>query len=220
MPRWLNCTCAWVHASVAARSKAVASWCLSMRSSTSPRDDADDRPERDAHRPARRHPHAAAQREDGIEHGADGVRRAAGRPSPRSAPGPRVRGRGSGPGRSRSRARPPSRLRRRRDAPPRSRARRASDAAASPGCAPTLARYSVCTKSLEKAGCAASAAGGASTSSAYEVSSMSRARPPAFATETRRTSASSSGETTTSSVVVIGPSRRTNSARSSVNVTS
>ena len=49
---------------------------------------------------------------------------------------------------------------------------------------------------------------------------MSRARLPAFATETRRTSALSSGETTTSSVVVIDPSCRMNSARSSVNVTS
>jgi len=43
---------------------------------------------------------------------------------------------------------------------------------------------------------------------------MSRARLPAFATETRRTSASNSGETTTSSVVLIVPSRRENSARS------
>ena len=35
----------------------------------------DDRPERDAHRAARRHPHATTQREDGIEDGADGVRK-------------------------------------------------------------------------------------------------------------------------------------------------
>ena len=118
------------------------------------------------------------------------------------------------------RRRPPPRPRRRRDAPPRSRARRASARRRVARSAPTPARYSVCTNSLENAGCAASAAGGASTSSAYEVSSISRARLPVFAIETRRTSASSSAETTTSSVVVIVPSRRTNSARSSVNVTS
>ena len=40
MPRWWSCTCAWVQASVTARSKAVASWCLSARSSASPRDGA------------------------------------------------------------------------------------------------------------------------------------------------------------------------------------
>ena len=86
--------------------------------------------------------------------------------------------------------------------------------------APIRGRYSVCTKSLENAGCAVSAAGGASTSSAYEVSSRSRARSPSFAIDTRRTSASYSAETTTSSIVVRLPSRRTNPARSSVKVTS
>src|SRR3972149_11354685 len=35
----------------------------------------DDRPERDARRPARRYPHATAQREDGIEDRADAVRK-------------------------------------------------------------------------------------------------------------------------------------------------
>ena len=44
-------------------------------------------------------------------------------------------------------------------------ARPASAVAASPESRPTLATYSVCTKSFENAGCAASAAGGASTSS-------------------------------------------------------
>ena len=57
--------------------------------------------------------------------------------------------------------------------------------------------------------------GGASTISAYEVSSMSRVRVPRLVSDTRRTSASSSGETTTSSVVVIAPSRRRISTRSS-----
>ena len=47
--------------------------------------------------------------------------------------------------------------------------------------------------------CTASAAGGASTSSAYDVSSMSRVRAPVLASDTRRTSASLSGETTTGS---------------------
>ena len=49
---------------------------------------------------------------------------------------------------------------------------------------------------------------------------MSRASEPALAIDTRRTSASSSGDTTTSRVVVRLPSRRTNSARSSANMTS
>jgi hypothetical protein len=48
---------------------------------------------------------------------------------------------------------------------------------------------------------------------------MSRASLPPLATDTRRTSASSSGETTTSTVVVNAPSWRTNSARSSANIT-
>ena len=47
----------------------------------------------------------------------------------------------------------------------------------------------------------ASAAGGASTISAYDVTSISRVRGPRFVSETRRTSASSSGDTITSSVV-------------------
>ena len=82
------------------------------------------------------------------------------------------------------------------------------------------ATNSVCTNRLEKAGCAASAASGANTISAYDVSSISRARLPRLEIETRRTSASSSGETATSSVVVIVPSRLTISARSSENSTS
>ena len=40
IPRWRSCTCAWVQARVAARSKAVVSRCLSMRSSSASRDGA------------------------------------------------------------------------------------------------------------------------------------------------------------------------------------
>ena len=72
--------------------------------------------------------------------------------------------------------------------------------------APIWASNSVCTNILEKAGCAASDASSANTTSAYEVSSISRTRVPRFETDTRRTSASSSGETATSSVVVRVPS--------------
>jgi hypothetical protein len=86
--------------------------------------------------------------------------------------------------------------------------------------APIFATYSVCTKSFENAGCAASAAAGASTSSQYEVTSISRVRLPELKIDRRRTSASSSGETITSSVVVIAASVRMNSARSSVKFTS
>jgi hypothetical protein len=73
---------------------------------------------------------------------------------------------------------------------------------------------------LLTAGWAASAAGGASTTSAYEVSSMARAAGPELVSVTRRTSASSSGDTSTWSVVAMAPSRRAISVRSSENVTS
>ena len=74
---------------------------------------------------------------------------------------------------------------------------------------------SVCTKRLEKAGCASSARGGASTSSAYDVTSISRASLPRLMSDTRRISASSSGDTSTSSVLMMVPSRRRISTRSS-----
>ena len=75
MPRWCSCTCAWVQASVAARSNVAGSRCLSARSS--------DVLARLARRPSRRSTravapgasrHATAQAEDRIEHRADGVR--------------------------------------------------------------------------------------------------------------------------------------------------
>ena len=167
MPRWRSCTCACVQASVAARSKAVASRCLSTRSSTRLAGCATivQKAMRTVAPGAIAHP--AAQREDRIEHGADGVGQAAGRRSPRSARGCCGRGRGSGPGRSRSPASPTAfafdhgEMRR-----PDLRLSRRCAAAASPGGRLTSARYSVCTNSLEKAGCATSAACGASTSSA------------------------------------------------------
>src|SRR2546422_10523644 len=80
--------------------------------------------------------------------------------------------------------------------------------------------HCVSTLRLENAGCASSAAGGASTTSAYDVSSTSWLLVPRFVSKTRRTSASSSGDTSTWSVVPTAPSRRTISARSSENVTS
>jgi hypothetical protein len=79
---------------------------------------------------------------------------------------------------------------------------------------------SVSMDRFENAGCAASAAPGASTISAYDVTSISRVRSPSFVIETRRTSASSSDDTISSRRVVIVPSRRMNSARSSANYTS
>src|SRR5436853_240640 len=75
----------------------------------------------------------------------------------------------------------------------------------------------VCTNRLENAGWAASDAGGASTISAYDVTSISRGLDPRLVSETRRTSASSSGDTITVSVAAIPWSRRAISARSSEN---
>jgi hypothetical protein len=81
-------------------------------------------------------------------------------------------------------------------------------------------RYSVCTNSLENTGCARSAACVAKASSAYEVTSISRACLPSFTTEIWRTSALSSPETSTSITVVNAPSRRVKTARSSLKMTS
>jgi hypothetical protein len=55
--------------------------------------------------------------------------------------------------------------------------------------------YSVCTKSFEKAGCDASAAGWCSTMSAEVVTSSARGRPERFTIRTRRISRSASGAT-------------------------
>ena len=82
------------------------------------------------------------------------------------------------------------------------------------------AMLSVWMNRFENAGWAASAAAGASTTSAYDVTSISRVAAPWFVSETRRSSASSSGDTITSSRVAIAPSLRMNSARSSAKETS
>ena len=86
--------------------------------------------------------------------------------------------------------------------------------------APNSGRYSVCTNILAKAGCALSAATVVSTSSLYDVSSISRARRPLLTSSTRRTSPSSSPETSTSMLVASWPSRRMYSAWSSPKRTS
>ena len=77
------------------------------------------------------------------------------------------------------------------------------------------------TNSLEKAGCASSAAWRCQHQLGIGGDHRSLARRlPEFEIETRRTSASSSAETSTSMVVVSVPSRRVNSARSSLKTTS
>ena len=74
MPRWWNCICAWVQASVFARSNAIGSRCLSARSSTS---------SRDAAASVQNATRAVAPRgirtcrrrlKIGVEHGANGIR--------------------------------------------------------------------------------------------------------------------------------------------------
>ena len=82
--------------------------------------------------------------------------------------------------------------------------------------APVSASNSVCTNRFWNAGWATSAACGASASSWYDVSSISRAREPRLVSDTRRISASSSAETTIVKPVVIDPSRRENAAWSSL----
>ena len=82
--------------------------------------------------------------------------------------------------------------------------------------APMPGSNSVCTNRFWNAGCATSAACGASTISAYDVSSISRAlRSEVRQRDTRRISASCSAETTMVRPVAIEPSRRENSAWSS-----
>ena len=71
---------------------------------------------------------------------------------------------------------------------------------------------SVCTNRFWKAGWATSAACGARTISAYDVSSISRPCEPRLVSDTRRISASCSADTTMVRPVTIEPSRRENSA--------
>ena len=82
------------------------------------------------------------------------------------------------------------------------------------------ARNSVCTNNLENTGCAMSAPWEARTSSAQDVTSISRTSGPELTSDRWRTSALSSPETITSIIVVNVPSRRENAARSSLKITS
>ena len=83
----------------------------------------------------------------------------------------------------------------------------------------TCGRYSVWTNRLENTGCAMSAARCASTISAYEVISMSRASKPLLVRLRWRISASSSGETMISRAHVMLPSVRVMRTRSSTKST-
>ena len=165
MPRWWSCTWAWVQASVAARSKAVVSRCLSMRLSSALREDATTVQKATctiapgAIRTRRRRAKTASSTVPTVFE--------SGRPSITAIgvrmPPPRPKNRAL----SVSTSGFPT-------APPSTTARCAAQISGSLGArrrrvarmAPTSAKYSVSTNSLEKAGCATSAAWGASTSSA------------------------------------------------------
>ncbi len=97
-----------------------------------------------------------------------------GRSSPRSSARLCRRDRGTAHDRSRTRACPPPRHRQPPGAQPRPAAPLVPAAASSPTMAPRPARCSVSMNSFENAGCATSAAWDARTSSAYEVTSISR----------------------------------------------
>ena len=180
----------------------------------------DQRPERDARRGSRRDPHAAAKTEDRIEHGADRIGKRPAVDHRNRRRGCRARGREIARGRSRIAARRRARLRPPPGAPPRPAARSASAAGAWPEARRPRRRTPSARTAWRRPDARRRRPAVASTTSAYEVSSISRARLPRFVIDTRRTSASSSGETATSSVVVMVPSRRTISARSSENSTS
>ena len=179
MPRWCSCTCACVQASVAARSNVGRIAILvgeveRLRRATARR--------ASRKRRARVSPggsaHAAPQAHDRIEHRAGGVGQRPAVDHRRRRRGSRARGRGTARGRSPTAARRPSRPRRpttwasQTGGSPRDRGRRVASSVSSSG------THSVWTNRLENAGWAASAAGGASTTSAYEVSSISRVARP------------------------------------------
>jgi hypothetical protein len=178
----------------------------------------DHRPECDVHRPARRNSHAPAQRKYRVEHRADGIGQRPAvhdcdRHADGAAPAEKARavgfdlrlGNSSPSSTARCAAQTSGSLRERR--------RRVARMA------PVFASYSVCTNSFENAAVRGIGGRRREHQLGIEVNSISRCRPPEFETDTRRTSASYSGDTRISSVVVIVPSRRTNSARSSVKVT-
>ena len=214
MPAWCSCTWACVQASVATRSNVVTSWYLSARSRHGAPGRRHQRRERHADRLARAHADAAPEADDRVEHRAHGV----GEPRSSSVsaqgvrtlpPSPEEAARGRSPTRGRRSSRPPPRGRGRA----RPRAPPATAAAAWRAACPAPATISVWTNRFENARWAASAAAGASTTSAYEVTSISRVRAPWFVIDTRRTSASSSDDTITSRRVEIAPSRRDESPR-------
>ncbi len=222
MPRWRNWTCACVQASVEARSNAAASRCLSMA------------PTR-----ASRVPAAIVQNATRTVAPAATVTRQR-RENTASSTVPTVLDRSRPSMAAASRTLRPRPRKRARSvsawmplwAAPFATSRCAAQTSGSVGVrrrrvarmAPPLPDASpwrsVCTNILAKAGCAMSSAGRLSATSANEVISIVRAVVPAFVTEIRRTSASSSADTRTSIMVVSVPSRRANSARSSLKATS
>ena len=133
MSRWRSWTCACVQASVAARSKALVSWCLSMASSSASRDEATMVQKAIRAVPPAGIRSAPAQREHRIEHRPDGI----GQPPPVDHGDGRrrcrCRGRGSARGRSRSRPRRRPRPRRPPDGRPTVRPRPGCGGGASPG---------------------------------------------------------------------------------------
>ena len=165
IPRWRSCTCAWVQARVAARSKAVVSRCLSMRSSSASRDDATTVQKAmctiapGAIRTRRRRAKTASSTVPTVFE--------SGRPSIAAIAVRTLRLRPRNRALSVSTSAFPT-------APLSTTARCAAQISGSLGArrlrvakmAPTSARYSVSTNSLEKAGCVTSTAWGASTSSA------------------------------------------------------
>ena len=179
-------------------------------------------PESDLRCCARWYSHAAAKTEDRIEYCSDSIRRAAVRRLPRPAAN-RCRARAQGNARDRFRIgdRRLTRLRQPPDARPRPVNRQVERSRRVASRAPASEHRTRSARTSWRRPDARRRPRRAPTPiSAYEVSSISRARVPRFEIDTRRTSASSSGETATSSVVVIVPSWRTISARSSENSTS
>ena len=219
MPRWRSWTCACVQARLATRSNVAGSRYLSASVERRLARVGDDQVANvHARRRARGQPHAAPQAEDRVEHRRRPCSRAGGRPSiDARVPDARGRGRGTAP-RSvsyctradASRPRPPRRAPP-RPAPPRSRGRRLRQQRLE-----RRRRTRSATKRFEKAGCAASAAGGREHDLGVG-GELDLARPRARgwsarpAAPRRRPRA----RPAISSVVAIGPSRRRISARSS-----
>ena len=159
IPRWRSWTCACVQARLDTRSNVAGSRYLSASASGALPRVGDDGRELHARRRPGGEAHPAAQAEDRVEHRAGRVRERAPLLDRAGVADARGRARESARGRSRTarcrRSRPaPSSRARPRPAPPVSRGRRLARSASSAG------TNSVWTKRFEKAGCAASAAGG------------------------------------------------------------